>query len=273
MKEQVQETGVRKWFGDDFINMQNELMSAFTAIVRDYGSSILSGCTVTDNGNGTLTLSDGWVFLLDSTGANGRICRVYQTTIITTSWPIYLVQASRDRTTIAAYGRQYKDGSTKNIIVEYFANIQTTQPAHANYIEIDEYGQSNSNFFEAIQTASRRFVSDFEKSTWNNKAEGNHGHNNATTSVPGFMSATDKTKLDTVATNANNYTHPANHAPSIITQDASNRFVTDTEKTTWNGKLNAADSVSTNTGNKTVKRDASGNFSAGTITVTDVIIA
>ena len=35
------------------------------------------------------------------------------------------------------------------------------------------------------------------------------------------------------------YTHPANHPPSIITQDASNRFVTDTEKTTWNGKQSA----------------------------------
>lgn len=34
----------------------------------------------------------------------------------------------------------------------------------------------------------------------------------------------------------NNYTHPANHPPSIIIQDASNRFVTDTEKATWNAK-------------------------------------
>lgn len=33
------------------------------------------------------------------------------------------------------------------------------------------------------------------------------------------------------------YTHPANHAPSVISQDASNQFVTDTEKSTWNGKL------------------------------------
>jgi hypothetical protein len=31
------------------------------------------------------------------------------------------------------------------------------------------------------------------------------------------------------------YTHPTNHAPSVITQDASNRFVTDAEKATWNG--------------------------------------
>jgi hypothetical protein len=39
---------------------------------------------------------------------------------------------------------------------------------------------------------------------------------------------------------ANNYTHPANHPPSIITQDSTNRFVTDTEKSTWNGKQNPA---------------------------------
>ena len=32
------------------------------------------------------------------------------------------------------------------------------------------------------------------------------------------------------------YTHPANHLPSIISQDATNRFVTDAEKATWNAK-------------------------------------
>ena len=61
-------------------------------------------------------------------------------------------------------------------------------------------------------------------------------HAAASTSVAGFMSAADKTKLDGVATNANNYAHPANHPPSIITQDAENRFVTDAEKAAWNGK-------------------------------------
>lgn len=32
------------------------------------------------------------------------------------------------------------------------------------------------------------------------------------------------------------YKHPANHPASIITQDANNRFVTDAEKSAWNGK-------------------------------------
>lgn len=45
-----------------------------------------------------------------------------------------------------------------------------------------------------------------------------HGHSNATTSAAGFMSPTDKTKLNGVADNANNYSHPTSsgnkHIPS-----------------------------------------------------------
>lgn len=37
----------------------------------------------------------------------------------------------------------------------------------------------------------------------------------------------------------NPYTHPVNHSPAIISQDADNRFVSDTEKATWNGKADA----------------------------------
>ena len=40
------------------------------------------------------------------------------------------------------------------------------------------------------------------------------------------------------------YTHPDNHPASVITQDASNRFVTDTEKSTWNSKSDT-DTVTT----------------------------
>lgn len=36
------------------------------------------------------------------------------------------------------------------------------------------------------------------------------------------------------------YVHPTTHPPSIIVQDVSNRFVTDVEKSTWNGKATQA---------------------------------
>lgn len=71
----------------------------------------------------------------------------------------------------------------------------------------------------------------------------NTTYTNATTSKDGLMSSEDKTKLDGIAANANNYVHPSTHAASMITQDATHRFVSDTEKTTWNGK--ASKSVAT----------------------------
>lgn len=50
------------------------------------------------------------------------------------------------------------------------------------------------------------------------------------------MSVADKAKLDGLTVGANAYTHPANHPASIITQDSSNRFVTDAEKAEWTDK-------------------------------------
>lgn len=61
-------------------------------------------------------------------------------------------------------------------------------------------------------------------------------HGVATTSVNGFLSAADKAKLDGIAEGAAPYTHPESHPPSIIAQDASNRFVTDAEKASWDSK-------------------------------------
>ena len=72
-----------------------------------------------------------------------------------------------------------------------------------------------------------------------NKANASHVHSVATTTVDGFLSSTDKVKLDGIASGATVYSHPANHAPSIITQDSNNRFVTDSEKAVWNAKQDA----------------------------------
>ncbi len=45
----------------------------------------------------------------------------------------------------------------------------------------------------------------------------------------------EKTKLGGIASGANNYTHPVTHPPSIIVQDANNRFMTDAERTKLTG--------------------------------------
>ena len=69
----------------------------------------------------------------------------------------------------------------------------------------------------------------------------------ASSSVNGLMSSADKKKLDGIDTGANNYVHPSSHPASIITQDSSNRFVTDSQISTWNAK--ASNSVATQTSN------------------------
>lgn len=103
------------------------------------------------------------------------------------------------------------------------------------------------------QDASNRFVTDAEKEIWNAKqAAGNYATGGGTatgtntgdqTNITGnagtataLSAGADRTKLDGIEAGANNYVHPSSHPASIITQDASNRFVTDTEKAAWNSK-------------------------------------
>lgn len=93
------------------------------------------------------------------------------------------------------------------------------------------------------QDLNNRFVTDADHAAWDAKAPTTA----VTTLVNGLMIAADKSKLDGVAASANNYAHPANHPPAIITQDASNRFATDTEKATWNAKAPLASPALTGT--------------------------
>lgn len=59
------------------------------------------------------------------------------------------------------------------------------------------------------------------------------------------MAAADKAKLDGVAAGANNYAHPATHPATMITEDATHRFATDTEKSIWNAKASTTAATST----------------------------
>lgn len=58
----------------------------------------------------------------------------------------------------------------------------------------------------------------------------------ATPTLNGAMSKEDKSKLDGIAYNANKYIHPNSHNATMINQDSTHRFVSDTEKAAWNGK-------------------------------------
>lgn len=103
-----------------------------------------------------------------------------------------------------------------------------------------DYGNTAYNHSQAAHAPSNaQKNSDITKAEIEAKLTGtisSHTHTAATTSANGLMSSTDKSKLNGIAENANNYTHPSSHAATMITQDATHRFVTDTEKSTWNAK-------------------------------------
>ena len=85
--------------------------------------------------------------------------------------------------------------------------------------------------------STHRFVTDTEKSTWNAKAETTV----VTTEANGLMSNTMLTKLNGIEANANDYTHPASHALSMITETATKKIMTDAERTKLSGIETSAD--------------------------------
>ena len=86
---------------------------------------------------------------------------------------------------------------------------------------------------DLVQDSNNRLVTDAEKTAWNSKSD-----TDTVTTVNGKTGAIAKADITALGIPAQDtvYTHPANHPASVITQDASNRFVTDAEKTAWNAK-------------------------------------
>ena len=81
-----------------------------------------------------------------------------------------------------------------------------------------------------------------------------------------LLSDDEITRLATLA----NYTHPTNHPPSIITQDASNRFVTDAEKSAWNAKQSALGYTAENVANKNIANGYAGLDSGGKVPLSQI---
>lgn len=105
------------------------------------------------------------------------------------------------------------------------------------------------------ETIDDMFVSTTEKVDWNSKTPGSHvgtgGEAHANVIVggaAGFMTGADKTKLDGIAANANNYTHPTTHPPSIIVETTDDMFVSAAEKAIWDAKASTAAATTTANG-------------------------
>ena len=110
--------------------------------------------------------------------------------------------------------------------------VEVNVPADAKFTDTTYTHPDSHPATMITEDGDHKFVTDVEKAKWNAKAETTA----ATTEANGLMSKEDKKKLDGISAEANKYEHPANHPATMITEDETHKFVTDTEKSTWNAK-------------------------------------
>lgn len=195
MKRHVQQPGVRQWAGEDLIELQSEPLKALDGFFSEYGSCIIQGCQVTDNGNGTYDISAG-LLALAGTDVNGSSTfKIVPFSGVTdVPFPVYFKLA------YSIVERSYLDGQVKPIAYNYRAEVSTVQP-EGECLELSE--DNVIRFVDVIQCDSlHRFFSDSER-----------------------------LKLKGIAAGANNYTHPTSHPASMIAEGVNKRFMTDAERT------------------------------------------
>lgn len=167
MKEQKQVEGVRRWFGDDWINIQDELMAVLEGHFGHFNQQfILSGCNV----SGT-SVSAGIVAL--NTAGGFKLCRFAGAAGVT--FPVYF------QPVIDEEPRLYLDGEVKAAAINYNCELASSNPGGLLELKDDN---TTARFTDAIQDASHRFVTDTEKASYASQA------NTAISTIRGGVSST-----------------------------------------------------------------------------------
>lgn len=162
MKRHTQTTGVRKWAGEDLLELQGEVLKALDGFFAQYGPCIVKGCEITTNGN-RYNVAEGLV-VLRGTDQERQI-----TTMIVpfkgaygVSLPLYLTLACTVRE------RAYKNAEIKPIAYEYYASGSTVLPQDAvDYLLISE--TEATRFVDVIQDTTHRFLTDAQRVKWDAK--------------------------------------------------------------------------------------------------------
>ena len=158
MKRQVQSTGVRDWYGEDYLSLQEEPLKVLDGFFGGFGNYIISGCNITPNGN-KFDISPGLV-ALEGVGQDGNPIKIVAPFegITAVSLPVYLSLSG------STEEDQYNDGGMKPIAYSYKAVATNLQP-DGSHIEITEGGAPR--FTDKVQDPSHRFITDEEREQWN----------------------------------------------------------------------------------------------------------
>lgn len=164
MKRHVQFTGIRKWSGSDLLELQSETLRVLDGFLSEYGAAIISGCEVTgkDIAPGIVALSG-----MDADNKPAKMVVPFAGAK-DVSFPVYLTLS------YATVERTYDDTVIKPIAYQYEAIPDTVKPVDKPYLEINETG--NIRFWDIMQDSMHRFVTDAEKTWWNDKTPEEHSH-------------------------------------------------------------------------------------------------
>lgn len=114
MKELLSLTGGYKRHMDYLLTLQSEVLGVQNALFKNLGHDlVLSGCEVTDNGNGTVNIASGVVYVA------GEICRFSGASNIVSNGTKSIIKGAP----VTTDPKEFQDGSTKNVYKETFAII------------------------------------------------------------------------------------------------------------------------------------------------------
>nr|DAT38259.1 MAG TPA: Baseplate component [Caudoviricetes sp.] len=223
MKRHVQMTGVRRWAGNDLIELQQQPLQAIDAFFAQYGNCILKGCEVQAASDNTYNITPGFVALAGTDQDSNETFKVVPFAGIEgVTLPIYLTLIH------SIIERPYTDGKVKPVAYDFRAAASSILPENVPYLEISVTG--GRQFVDAIrltekldQTGNGRDVT----VTFAQAAKRENIFSGEKLSVLWGKVCRWLADLKDVAFSGK---------AADLTQDTNNRLVSDTEKTGWNDK-------------------------------------
>lgn len=137
MKRHVQLPGVRKWSGDDLLELQGENLKVLDGYFSQGGNCVLCGCEM-----GETSIAAGIVTL------GGKVM-AFDGAVNVEMFPAYLIPSKTDIT------REYLDDVVRNIAEQYKALLVYLKPEEGDYIEI---GKNTITYWEKINPRWRQDI-------------------------------------------------------------------------------------------------------------------
>lgn len=263
MKQLSINLGGRKFFNEDFVIL-NDLSVFLEKMVTTLADKKFNIVVVAGFERTSTAISSGLCFI--KMGNQYKIATFNGFNMPSNTSAVYVFPE------LNVTSEEYDDGVVRPIINEYSVQMSLTEPGEDDQIlwDFEETESTITNFQGILQDSVHRMVSDAQISFWNAKAPATHQHTaTQVTQTASYRFVTDIEKgtwnaartgavadvrggvesdFDTllklfewVSDTFNSYALAVhNHTAAQITESTTKRFITDTERTTWNAARTGA---------------------------------